>query len=175
MADKVPDEVFLLGVLNSTPVVDGRPTDDWADTARARASLAATGGQGTEAELGYLLEARRALQSVVRGEQPPEVLDPVLRGVTSVPAITAGGISWVRDVPPDRELAVRAVFTWDSLSKRSPGRLRPCANEECRLFLIDHSKAGTARWCSMAACGNRMKARRHYQRARTGLGGDGPS
>jgi predicted RNA-binding Zn ribbon-like protein len=42
------------------------------------------------------------------------------------------------------------------------------------MFLIDHSKAGTARWCSMAVCGNRMKARRHYQRARTGLGGDGP-
>ena len=48
----------------------------------------------------------------------------------------------------------------------SPGRLRPCANDECRLFLIDRSKAGTARWCSMAVCGNRMKARRHYERAR---------
>jgi predicted RNA-binding Zn ribbon-like protein len=34
------------------------------------------------------------------------------------------------------------------------------------LFLIDHSKASSARWCSMAACGNRMKARRHYQRTR---------
>ena len=46
----------------------------------------------------------------------------------------------------------------------NPGRLRPCANDECRLFLIDHSKANAARWCSMAVCGNRMKARRHYQR-----------
>jgi predicted RNA-binding Zn ribbon-like protein len=175
MTGTLPDEAFLLGVLNSTPVVDGTPTDEWADTARARAWLAAAGGQGTEAELGYMLEARRVLQSVVRGEQPPEALAPVLRGVRSVPAITAGGISWIRDVPPERALAVRAVFTWDSLSRRSPGRLRPCANEECRMFLIDRSKAGTARWCSMAVCGNRMKARRHYQRARTGLGGDGPS
>jgi predicted RNA-binding Zn ribbon-like protein len=32
--------------------------------------------------------------------------------------------------------------------------------------LIDHSKATSARWCSMAVCGNRMKARRHYQRTR---------
>ena len=61
---------------------------------------------------------------------------------------------------------MRAVLTWDVLAKTSPGRLRPCANDECRLFLIDHSKAGTARWCSMAACGNRMKARRHYERVR---------
>jgi predicted RNA-binding Zn ribbon-like protein len=59
-----------------------------------------------------------------------------------------------------------AVLAWDALARRSPGRLRPCANDECRLFLIDHSKANAARWCSMAVCGNRMKARRHYQRAR---------
>ncbi|WP_412973700.1 CGNR zinc finger domain-containing protein [Mycolicibacterium setense] len=35
------------------------------------------------------------------------------------------------------------------------------------MFLIDRSKRNTARWCSMATCGNRMKARRHHQRART--------
>jgi predicted RNA-binding Zn ribbon-like protein len=73
---------------------------------------------------------------------------------------------WTLSVPPDRELAVRAVLTWAALAKRSPGRLRPCANGECHLFLIDHRKANSARWCSMAACGNRMKARRHYQRVR---------
>ena len=63
--------------------------------------------------------------------------------------------------------AVRAVLAWDALRVSSPGRLRPCANTECRLFLIDRSKPNTARWCSMAICGNRMKARRHYRRART--------
>ncbi|MEU1163642.1 CGNR zinc finger domain-containing protein [Streptomyces sp. NPDC005921] len=47
-----------------------------------------------------------------------------------------------------------------------PGRLRPCANPECRLFLLDRSKGNSARWCSMAVCGNRMKARRHYRRTR---------
>ncbi|WP_232240778.1 CGNR zinc finger domain-containing protein [Kutzneria sp. 744] len=31
-----------------------------------------------------------------------------------------------------------------------------------------HSKPNSARWCSMAVCGNRMKARRHYQRTRQG-------
>ena len=70
------------------------------------------------------------------------------------------------DVPEGRYAAVRAVLTWDVLRVTAPGRLRPCANSECRLFLIDHSKPNTARWCSMAICGNRMKARRHYQRTR---------
>jgi predicted RNA-binding Zn ribbon-like protein len=166
MAETVSDEDFLLAVLNSTPVVDGVPTDDFADTDRGRAWLARVGGLGTEAELQHVLGIRRALQAVVRGEQPPDVLAPVLRDVTYVPAMADGQVSWTLSVAPERELAVRAVLTWDALARHSPGRLRPCANDECRLFLIDRSKANAARWCSMAACGNRMKARRHYQRAR---------
>jgi len=86
--------------------------------------------------------------------------------VTSGPALADGRVTWSLSVAPERELAVRAVLAWDALARQSPGRLRPCANDECRLFLIDHSKANAARWCSMAVCGNRMKARRHYQRAR---------
>ena len=166
MADTVRDEGFLLAVLNSTPVVDGVPADTFADAARARSWLASVGGLGTETELQEVAGVRRALQSVVRGEQPPEVLAPALQGAARIPAMADGEIVWNLSVPPDRELAVRAVLTWAALSKRSPGRLRPCANAECHLFLIDHSKANTARWCSMAVCGNRMKARRHYQRVR---------
>jgi len=160
------DEGFLLAVLNSTPVVDGVPSDSLADTARARSWLASVGGLGTEAELKHVIGVRQALQSVVRGEQPPDVLAPALQGAARVPSVSDGEIIWTLSVPPDRELAVRAVLTWAALANRSPGRLRPCANGECHLFLIDHSKANTARWCSMAACGNRMKARRHYQRVR---------
>jgi predicted RNA-binding Zn ribbon-like protein len=166
MTDTVPDEGLLLAVLNSTPVVDGVPTDDLADPAPARAWLARAGGLGTEAELQHVRQVRQALQAVVRGQQPPDVLGPVLQGVTCVPALTDGRIAWTLAGPPERLLAVRAVLAWDALAKHSPGRLRPCANDECRLFLIDRSKANAARWCSMAVCGNRMKARRHYQRSR---------
>jgi predicted RNA-binding Zn ribbon-like protein len=169
MAEPVPDEDFLLALLNSTPVIDGVPADNLADHASARAWLTRWGGQGSEAELAHVRQARQALQAVVRGQQRPVVLAPVLGGVTSHPEVTAGSIAWTLNVAPDRDLAVRAVLAWDALSQRAPGRLRPCANEECALFLIDRSKAGGARWCSMAACGNRMKARRHYQRARDHL------
>ena len=63
-------------------------------------------------------------------------------------------------------LPARAVLGWARVAEELPGRLRPCGNEECRLFLLDRSKANRARWCSMATCGNRMKARRHYERHR---------
>ena len=38
MADALSDEGFLLGVLNSTPVIDGVPADDFADADRGRAA-----------------------------------------------------------------------------------------------------------------------------------------
>jgi len=44
-------------------------------------------------------------------------------------------------------------------------RVRVCQN--CRWLFLDRSRNGSRRWCDMAVCGNRQKARRHYQR-RTG-------
>jgi predicted RNA-binding Zn ribbon-like protein len=45
-------------------------------------------------------------------------------------------------------------------------RVRRCANPECGWLFFDDSRAGKRRWCSMQACGNRAKARRHYHRSR---------
>ena len=160
------DEDLLLAILNSTPVIDGAPADSLADHAAARTWLASTGGLGTEAELKQVLRVRTTLQAVVRGDQAADALAPVLAGMTYVPSIAGGRISWTLRGPADRMLAMRAVLAWDTMTRHNPGRLRPCANDECRLFLIDRSKANTARWCSMAVCGNRIKARRHYQLSR---------
>ena len=111
--------------------------------------------------------ARSVLQAIVRGEQSPSGLQSVLDGVRLRPAIVADGLDW--ELTADGALgAARAVIAWDGLRLTSPGRLRPCANTECHLFLIDRSKPNSARWCSMAMCGNRMKARRHYRRVRSG-------
>ncbi|MEV6283496.1 CGNR zinc finger domain-containing protein [Kribbella sp. NPDC051770] len=145
------DEELLLELLNSTPLVAGvehdllEETELWASDPTGRKALAAV---------------RSALQDVVRGEQAASALTPFLRGVRQVPAMTEDGIGWTLEGPAATRTAVRAVLAWNAVK---PGRLRPCENPECQLFLIDRSKANTARWCSMASCGNRMKARRHYQ------------
>lgn len=47
-------------------------------------------------------------------------------------------------------------------------RIRQCANDQCLWLFVDASKSGTRRWCDMAACGNRAKARRHYLKAKRG-------
>ena len=45
-------------------------------------------------------------------------------------------------------------------------RIRICANDTCRWIFFDESRGGRRRWCDMATCGNRAKARRHRARLR---------
>jgi len=54
----------------------------------------------------------------------------------------------------------------DLLASERLGRVRECASAECTWLFVDESRNRSRRWCDMSACGNRMKARRHYQRAR---------
>lgn len=50
----------------------------------------------------------------------------------------------------------------DLLGGTRLGKLKRCANDQCKWLFIDDSKSGNRRWCSMSACGNRAKAHRHY-------------
>lgn len=164
MTEPVTDEALLLDLLNSTPIVDGRPQDLLAGRA-ADAWLREHDGIGSSA--GQTRTARGLIQDVVRGRVPAASLAPVLEGVQSTPRAGDGGLTWTIDIPAARQVAVRAVLAWDELQRTNPGRLRPCANPDCALFLVDHSKPNRASWCSMAVCGNRMKARRYYERQRS--------
>ena len=159
-ATTADDEAFLLDLLNTTPVVDGVPTDTLPDLATATPWLTDHDVPATRAEWTRLIRARAVLQAVVRGDESAAALQPFLEPARLVPSAGDAGVDWRLDGGG----AARAVIAWDGLRLTSPGRLRPCANTECRLFLIDRSKPNTARWCSMATCGNRMKARRHYHR-----------
>ena len=63
-----------------------------------------------------------------------------------------------------RFLIARAAASF--LAKADPARIRRCGGTNCVLFFYDATKSGTRRWCSMAGCGNRMKAALHYHRKR---------
>ncbi|MFI0485043.1 CGNR zinc finger domain-containing protein [Actinomadura sp. 9N215] len=156
----------LLDLLNSRPLVKGEEQDALGDPAAGRRWAREHGGDGTLAELALLREARDLLRDVVKGESPPTALSPLLEGVHQIPELTLDGLQWKVKTPPHARLAVEMVLAWAAVEKQLPGRLRPCANDECQLFLLDRSRANRARWCSMAGCGNREKARRHYNRTR---------
>ena len=159
------DQDLLLRLLNTTPVVDGVEHDELRDDDDGRALLVTLGGTGSADELVAVRAVRTRLQDVVRGAASLTDLAPDLDGVVQVPELGDHGVTWRLDPGGHPGLAVRAVLAAAGLATTAPGRLRACANEECRLFLLDRSRAGGARWCSMATCGNRLKARRHAARA----------
>jgi hypothetical protein len=161
------DQTLLLELLNTTPVVETGVEDLLADDAAGRAWAVAHGGRGTSAELVELRRARDMLHQVLWGHGSASGLGALVSGARWVPVLDDEGLGVRLAVDDeDHRLSVRAVLAWGSVMRDLPGRLRACANEECRLFLLDRSHANTARWCSMAVCGNRMKARRHHRRVR---------
>ena len=54
----------------------------------------------------------------------------------------------------------------DLLTSPQLARVRQCADDNCGWFFLDTSKNHSRRWCSMAGCGSRAKAREYYQRKR---------
>ncbi|WP_020500281.1 CGNR zinc finger domain-containing protein [Sciscionella marina] len=74
-----------------------------------------------------------------------------------------------RETPRPREpvrTALAAVAADAIELATSEIRVRICAGEDCALRFVDSSPKRNRQWCSMARCGNRAKARAHYQRHR---------
>ena len=91
----------------------------------------------------------------------------ILAQTRIVPA--ANGFTWAwneSEEALDQVLWPVVRSTIDLLTSADLGRVRECASEHCGWLFLDSSKNRSRRWCSMEACGNRTKARRHYARRR---------
>jgi predicted RNA-binding Zn ribbon-like protein len=64
----------------------------------------------------------------------------------------------------DRPLWFVVRSAADLLTSPELGCVRVCASEDCGWLFLDTSKNHSRRWCDMKSCGNRAKARRHYER-----------
>jgi len=80
-----------------------------------------------------------------------------------------GGLAWLESeskVSLDMALprvVQSAVDLLTDPARRS--RLRLCAADSCDWAFVDVSRSGRRIWCDMSVCGNRAKAKRHYDRA----------
>jgi len=52
----------------------------------------------------------------------------------------------------------------DLITSPETSLLRECASGTCSWLFVDRSRTHRRRWCDMKTCGNRAKARRHYER-----------
>ncbi len=60
----------------------------------------------------------------------------------------------------------------DLLTKSRLNRVGECADDRgCAYLFIDTTRNHSRKWCSMESCGNRAKARKHYERKRVESGG----
>jgi predicted RNA-binding Zn ribbon-like protein len=111
--------------------------------------------------------AEEALPRTARGAV--DVINAAVAAVPPVPHLALDGEERPVAAPRDEStaaalarLAVDAVglLTGDDL-------LRVCAAPDCGVRFVDRSPARNRQWCSMRRCGNRFKARRHYDRTRS--------
>ncbi|KAA2236317.1 CGNR zinc finger domain-containing protein [Salinarimonas soli] len=79
----------------------------------------------------------------------------------------AGDFRWTWPTDPpvaETVLGPIALSAVGILREGDLSRLKQCGGEHCGWVFFDLTKNRSRRWCDMAVCGNRTKARRHRQR-----------
>jgi predicted RNA-binding Zn ribbon-like protein len=123
---------------------------------------------------------RRALYSLFTGalndqtERLPNEIDILNRtlaetsahtGITRTPA----GFDWAWAGDSCRLDELLTPIAWSAaelLTSAEAALVRECQGKRCSWLFLDTSRNHGRRWCSMADCGNRAKARRHYAQQR---------
>lgn len=170
----LPGEPLALDLLNTRWNSDGAVQDLLVDTDGLALWLQVNGLGGRfpaeGATLRHLLQARDALAKAVAGtltKDGAEAVDAVLGHGRIRATLTADGPGETPEFSdPSWAPAWLAARNYLELLAAAPERIRACAHEACILHFYDTSRNGTRRWCSMAACGNRAKASRHYSRSK---------
>jgi predicted RNA-binding Zn ribbon-like protein len=146
-----------------------RPIHDWADAHPKRAA------RMFSAAIELREAIYRAFSAVADGGPVANADLTALRdALADAPvrsSLDAAGDFYAWRTPPLQPEApdLLAPVLWsvgDLLVRSTQRRIRRCANPECRWLFIDESRMGTRRWCDMSSCGNRAKARRHYEKVR---------
>jgi len=149
---------------------------DWLHTAGLTDSTAARSWNGREA-LHRARKLRLALHDAaeqvrLKGVFPASAVRLLNEILESAPGVhrllpDSAGFRLRYEAAPKKAadlLEPLARSAAEFLTRAELGRIRKCENHKCVLYFYDSTKNRGRRWCSMALCGNRMKAAAHYQR-----------
>lgn len=148
--------------------------------ARAAVRRASESPEASRAELDRAIKLREAIYRLfVANETGDEIaaadlerLNQVLSQAMARAVVhpVDGGFAWSwTNEAPGLELVSWAVArsAAELLTSDQLGRVRQCADDRgCGYLFVDTSRNGSRRWCSMKSCGNRAKAKRHYEKSR---------
>lgn len=161
-----------LDFLNTEIVRDGEPVDLLGDAAALERWFQDAGlgrARVTPSVLKGAKRLRAALRKLLSGTGSSlRVINEELRRGQGELTLRAkdGGFAVEFRPRQDDPRFLLARLAADFLAGADPARIRRCGGTNCILFFYDATKSATRRWCSMAGCGNRMKAALHYQRTR---------
>ncbi len=113
-----------------------------------------------------LLEEREPAPSLLKGFN--RELKRAFRRLHVVPGSRNLVWNWESD-PRDLDAMLFPILrsAADLLTSARRRRIGQCADDRgCGWLFLDTTKNRSRRWCQMGDCGNRAKARRHYQRFR---------
>jgi predicted RNA-binding Zn ribbon-like protein len=154
--------------------LDPTRTIDRIATPEALASwCAAVGLSGAAGQLERVVAVREvvygAVLPVARGMGPGDLtaLQRLLAPALKRAAPTGlRPLDWTAaDLVDELVLAAGRLMEREDLA-----RLRECQDSGCGWLFLDRSKNGSRRWCSSGDCGNRARAKRHYERLHGGTG-----
>ncbi|TQV70656.1 CGNR zinc finger domain-containing protein [Denitrobaculum tricleocarpae] len=124
------------------------------------------------AAMGELKAFRASLRwlflAAISGEKPKksdlirfnQVLD--FRTPLAPLAVRRGAFAYSKDLSVAQTVGLSALATLTLPQEIE--RVEICPSKDCGWLFLDESKNRRRRWCAMETCGNRAKARRHYQR-----------
>ncbi|MFJ3933547.1 CGNR zinc finger domain-containing protein [Streptomyces sp. NPDC090029] len=167
-------EPFALDLLNTRWQEHGRQEDLLDTPAGLHVWLAGHGlaerfPAGAES-LQAVRTTRRALAAAVAEPGSPDAarqVDEILdHGRVRLTLDAEGPGERAEFTDPHWGAAWTAAQDYRRLLATAPDRIRLCDQPDCIRYFLDTSRNGTRRWCSMALCGNRAKAARHYARSR---------
>ena len=158
----------LAGDVVHEKLTDQRDLELWCDAV----DLGRRPGQQSQSDLddlkAFRVSLRRLFLAALKDERPKKK-DLTRVNLIVEPAMSLAPLAIRRGVFAfSRELSVAQTVGLSALailtSHQEIGRVEICPAKDCGWLFLDESKNRRRRWCAMETCGNRAKARRHYQR-----------
>jgi predicted RNA-binding Zn ribbon-like protein len=132
-----------------------------------------------DADLKHALGLREAMRSVI-GRNSGLRIYPVDLSTLNQAASASGlrmrfGAEGKARLEPEATGPVGAMgrlvaALYAAMQSEDWGRLKLCSSGTCRWALYDRSRNHSSRWCTMASCGNREKARRFRKKGKASSG-----
>ena len=165
--------------VNTVDLQDG--PEELSDPNTLKAWLVAkgllNGGQPVEAsDLKHAIALREAIRSVIGANSGSKVYPVDIATLNEAAAASGLRMRFGADGRPKLEPEATGVVAamgrivaamYAAMEDDGWRRLKLCTSQACRWAYYDRSKNHSSRWCTIASCGNREKARRFRSQSKT--------